>query len=205
MVHGRGSVIAIVDDAVAAAALVAAGEVVERHYVRMALDLTRPPDAVRLPEGFIVTPAGAEHLAAYGRVVAAAYAGDHVDHQPEDDDPVLAAQLVAGYLAGDDPGPWIAAASVHAIAPDGSVGAVLITSEYSPDGDAQPWITDLAVDPRWAGRGVGAALIGASVARLTERGDHALGLAVTVGNPARRLYERMGFSVTHEVWRFAAG
>lgn len=45
------------------------------------------------------------------------------------------------------------------------------------------------------GRGVGAALLAALVARARAAGLERLTVAVTVGNPARRLYERAGFTV----------
>lgn len=193
----------LVDDPVAARARLAAGDVLQRHYVRMVLDLTRPLAHAPVPPGFTVAAAGAEHLADYGRVVSAAYGAGHIDHEPADDDPASAAQVIAGYLAGDEPGPWIAAASCHAVGPDGEIAGVLVVSAYTPGGgELRPWITDLTVDPRWAGRGVGAALVTAAAARLIERGDASVGLAVTVGNPARRLYERIGFRRAHEVWRF---
>jgi ribosomal protein S18 acetylase RimI-like enzyme len=195
--------IELVDDPVAARARLAAGDVLQRHFLRMVLDLTRPLAHAPVPPGFTVAAAGAEHLADYGRVVSAAYVVDHIDHEPADDDPASAAQVIAGYFAGDEPGPWIAAASCHAVGSDGGIAGLVVMSAYTPGGgEPRPWITDLTVDPRWAGRGLGAALVMTAAARLVERGYASLGLAVTVGNPARGLYERLGFRRAHEVWRF---
>lgn len=194
----------ILDDPVGARARLDAGEVLERHSVRMVLDLTQPLAVIAVPSGISIAPAVHEHVASYGRVVCAAYRGDHVDHQPEDDDPVAAAQLMAGYMAGEDPGPWIASASLHAVSGDGVIGGVVVVSDAAPDAGPRPWITDIAVDPGWTGRGVGAALLSTAAARLVDRGDASVWLAVTVGNPARRLYERLGFTTAHEVWRFSA-
>ena len=51
------------------------------------------------------------------------------------------------------------------------------------------------VAPEWRNRGVGTALIVRSGNRLAARGATEWTLAVTVGNPAQRLYERLGFRV----------
>jgi GNAT superfamily N-acetyltransferase len=51
----------------------------------------------------------------------------------------------------------------------------------------------IAVVPSRRGRGIGAELLEALVARAREHGHGALTLAVDAGNPAIRLYERFGF------------
>ena len=51
------------------------------------------------------------------------------------------------------------------------------------------------VSPEWRSRGVGTALVIRSGNRLNAKGATEWTLAVTVGNPAQRLYERMGFRV----------
>lgn len=58
-------------------------------------------------------------------------------------------------------------------------------------------IVDIAVLPGWQGRGVGSRLIGA----LLEEGDASarqVSIHVEMYNPARRLYERLGFEVAGE-------
>ena len=50
----------------------------------------------------------------------------------------------------------------------------------------------ISVVPDWRGRGVGTRLIEALLVRARGR-YRAISLSVTVGNPAMRLYERMGF------------
>ena len=47
--------------------------------------------------------------------------------------------------------------------------------------------------PAWQRQGVGSALIARSARALLARGSEHWTLAVTQGNPARRLYARMGF------------
>ena len=51
------------------------------------------------------------------------------------------------------------------------------------------------VSPEWRNRGVGTALVTRSGNRLSATGATEWTLAVTVGNPAQRLYERLGFRV----------
>ena len=53
--------------------------------------------------------------------------------------------------------------------------------------------------PDDAARGVGAALLVEVAREVLEGGGRYLGLAVTHANPARRLYERMGWSGM-EMW-----
>jgi ribosomal protein S18 acetylase RimI-like enzyme len=50
--------------------------------------------------------------------------------------------------------------------------------------------------PDAAPAGTGAALIGAAITSLHHGGERSLGLIVTDGNPARGVYERLGFAVT---------
>ena len=51
----------------------------------------------------------------------------------------------------------------------------------------------VCVLPGYRGAGLGAELVGAAVAEARRRGLPALSLSVEEGNPARRLYERLGF------------
>jgi ribosomal protein S18 acetylase RimI-like enzyme len=57
----------------------------------------------------------------------------------------------------------------------------------------------IAVDPSWRGRGVGSSLLDALVAQARADGHTALSLSVEVDNPARRLYERAGFTRVGQV------
>lgn len=183
----------------------------ERHFFRMVLDLTTGPFAgPPLPAGSVLEPMSSESLRAYGRIVARAYAGDHVDHQPADDDPVQAAEVIRGALRGDSIGPWLADASAHIRCDDGTIVAAIVISEREPDGDADrgvtpdpsgPWINDVFVDPAAAGQRLGAGLVVHAANRLLADGRSHLRLAVTAGNPARTVYERLGFRVEEEVRR----
>ncbi len=57
----------------------------------------------------------------------------------------------------------------------------------------------MGVVPAWRGRGVGGALLDALVDAARDAGSVALSLSVEPDNPARRLYERLGFHRVGEV------
>ena len=78
------------------------------------------------------------------------------------------------------------ASSLHALAEDAR-GEVLGTARLLPDGH----IGRMAVRRCWRGRGVGAALLGALVARARARGDTRIALSAQVS--AIGFYERFGF------------
>jgi ribosomal protein S18 acetylase RimI-like enzyme len=53
-------------------------------------------------------------------------------------------------------------------------------------------IVDIAFLPQWCNRGIGGALIAAVQAQARQRGDK-VSIHVERENPARRLYQRLGF------------
>lgn len=176
----------------------------ERHFDVMGLDLTGVPfESPILATGSVIEPMTIDAVADYGRISARAYAGDHVDHEPSDDDPALAAQVIARSLRGDELGPWLGYASAHIRSNVRSIAAAIVISDRARtvDGPGGPWITDVFVDPTFTGQGFGSALITHAAIQLTRHGHTRLGLAVTHGNPAINLYERLGFHVEREVRR----
>jgi GNAT superfamily N-acetyltransferase len=66
--------------------------------------------------------------------------------------------------------------------------------------EGSPWVTDLCVDPAAQGQGLGRALLAHAVTHLAADGHTTLGLAVTRGSPARRLYEDAGFVARFAAW-----
>lgn len=72
------------------------------------------------------------------------------------------------------------------------VGAVAV--EWRDD---LVFLSDIQIAPEWRGRGLGTAIVGAVLAEAWERGLP-VALQVLRGNPARRLYERLGFRVVAE-------
>ena len=69
-----------------------------------------------------------------------------------------------------------------------------IDAERRSDG----WfLNNIEIRPDWQGRGIGSRLVGDLVARAHREG-HRVALEVLKVNPARRLYERLGFVVIGE-------
>ena len=165
----------------------------------MRLDLAGEVPGEELAERVELAPMTATELAAYVDVAVGKYAADRE-------------------RAGESPDVALAAAesSFASMLPDGteSAGQHLFTARH--DGEAcgllwlgsrwpdQGWIYDVELDPRFRGRGLGAAVL-AGAARHTRGAGHGwLGLNVFGHNEhARRLYERLGYAVEEEYLRRA--
>lgn len=72
------------------------------------------------------------------------------------------------------------------------------------------WLVDIALLAAWRGRGVGTLLLRAIQAAARAAPAECLRLTVDMQNPARRLYERLGFTIEQEcipalamIWRTA--
>lgn len=81
--------------------------------------------------------------------------------------------------------------SVHVLWRDGDVAGRLMLGEA----DGMLRVLDILIAPEWRGRGIGGALLAA----LLAQAGCEVALNVAKGNPARRLYERLGFRVTQDV------
>ncbi len=193
----------ILDDPARAAALIAAGGRLDRHSVIMVLDPADAPPSTPLVAGFSIGSMDAAHVSEYGEVISRAYPPEHTDHEPGDADPAVVAVSLERYLRGDEIGPWIGEASLHVTDPsDRIVGLILVNETGASEAfEAGPFVTDLCVDPAAGGNGIGRALIVESANRLAAAARPNMTLVVTVGNPARRVYERLGFRVSGESWR----
>jgi GNAT superfamily N-acetyltransferase len=162
-------------------ALMLAGGLARRHLHVMSHDLAVRP-RWRDPPGYRLTDVdrpAADLAGAY----RAAFPPGHVDYRAEP-------RKLDALLAGSEFGP-LQRGSGLAIAGDGTVaGAILLgTMNGEPPLDG-PWVIELFRDP--VHRGVGRALCERALA-LAPAGT--LGLMVTEGNPARGLYEDLGFRV----------
>lgn len=192
-----------VTDPAAAAALIASGGRLERHSVLMELDLARASPAPLVVGGFSIAPVDPDRVAEYADVVGRAYPPEHLDHEASDSDAEAAALAILEVMRGETMGPWIAGASLHvADHHDRVVGQILVNETTARDASAaRPFVTDICVDPAAAGHGLGSALLARSAGELADLGWSTLTLVVTVGNPAQRVYERLGFRVSSESWR----
>ena len=63
--------------------------------------------------------------------------------------------------------------------------------------EAAVFVRNICIDPQWQRLGIGGAVMRLIIDGAASRGD-AVTLGVAKGNPARRLYERLGFRITHE-------
>lgn len=168
--------------------LIAAGGKPLRHAHLMSHDLSERP-ALPDPPGYRLTDVdrpAADLMDAF----IAAYPPGHPDHRAETYERALAA--IDGYVTGSEFGP-LRRGSGLAVAPDGAVaGAILIGTLPGDPPLNGPWIIEVFRHPAHAG--IGRALIERALAIADAP---ALGLMVTEGNPARRLYARLGFRLAH--------
>jgi GNAT superfamily N-acetyltransferase len=168
--------------------LVAAGGTPYRHghvYSHNLQDVPRTwsePPGIRLTD--IDRPA-ADLLPAR----RAAYPADHPDYAklPKDDEADL-----DGCIRGERFGPLLRGSGLAVAAHGAVVGGIILGTIPGDPPRNGPWVMDLFRDPRY--RGVGRALLQRALALATV---DALGLIVTEGNPARRLYESFGFELVN--------
>ena len=75
------------------------------------------------------------------------------------------------------------------------VGSVLVGDMTREPEQSIFWILDISAAPEWRGKGLGKALLAASLNAAKGSGFSSIGLAVTIGNePAHNLYRSYGFS-----------
>ncbi|MFC1959866.1 GNAT family N-acetyltransferase [Chloroflexota bacterium] len=86
-------------------------------------------------------------------------------------------------------GPFIAAASLVVLDAGGNVAGYLAAVDMG----MLPFISEVAVHPDHRRRGLGRLLVEHSMAALREQRFPLVGLVVTGGNPALKLYEKLGF------------
>jgi ribosomal protein S18 acetylase RimI-like enzyme len=161
-----------------------------RSATELRHDLTGVPEEVVLPPGWTLAPPGWDDDLAEG--LAAAYGPDHPDGAWT---PAATAEVRAMVDRGT-PVPPLAGATARVVDPSGrSAGHVLCAGPVPWTADRCGWVLNLAVAPRAQGRGLGRALLGYALRGTAAAGLPTLGLAVTDGNAARRLYDAAGFRV----------
>ncbi|MEU4117317.1 GNAT family N-acetyltransferase [Kitasatospora sp. NPDC028055] len=119
----------------------------------------------------------------------AAFDPAHVDHFPGDDARALA-ERIGPLLAGKAIGPVLPSSLLAVDAEDRVVGAAVLT-----DRDGLPWVAEVFRHPQRGYRGLGADLLRRAVADAAGRGLADVHLVVSEGNPARRVYESLGFEL----------
>jgi len=175
-------------------ALVDRGARPTRHVHVHSRDLTaNPAGAPRspLPPGITIGPLDrpASELAP---LYESAYPPGHVDWTytgpPRDYEHDL-----AGILDGPLAGPRLPIGRLALDARHRPAGVLIVTRLEGEPPFGGPWVAELFRRPGDDVRGAGRALLESGLHAATQEGYPALGLAVTDGNPAQRLYQELGF------------
>ena len=82
---------------------------------------------------------------------------------------------------------------VFDVVADGTEVGHLWIGPRAPDDDEHWWVWDIEIDEAWRGRGVGRAAMELAEREARNRGCVEIGLSVIADNPARRLYESLGY------------
>jgi GNAT superfamily N-acetyltransferase len=200
-------------NAAEAADLVAAGAVLQRHAHDMQLELHAsqvPADWLHpvLPPTLRLTPVDRSAVD-IARASLGPYAAGHVD-AAQGGTLVEATATYDSLLTGHTAGSVMHSLSCLAIdvSTDAVAAAVIVTSlpaaSWWPGG---PWVVDLFVVPRLQRAGLGRQLLQLVIARCVSEGYERIGLSVTEGIRAERLYRAVGFERIRSVFVFegAAG
>jgi ribosomal protein S18 acetylase RimI-like enzyme len=183
-----------------AAALLAAGSQRLRHAHLMTHHLSTlpslPPTTLALePLDAAGVLRNAERL---GQIAFAAYPMGHPDHSHD-----TAAQAIGEIAAigrGDLLGPVLAQSQL-ACHQGAIVGACLVVDREGQAPDSGPWVIELFRDPASTVRGVGEALMSATLTAARETGLPLVSLVVSDENPsAIRPYEQLGFVDVEQSW-----
>lgn len=189
-------------DSAEAAELLASGGRLRRLADDMVVDLARvrrqPRHAV--PSGLQL--GSVDHDAvSLAHAAAAATAPDHVDFQIWWG--VDRARYWQQLLDGEGPcGAVLPDPSRLVRGTDGAIAAAVLVTDMPPIAwwEGGPWIPEIFVVAKFQGRGVGGLLLEHALGACARAGDKRLGLTVSQGNPARRLYERFGFLPFRSTW-----
>ncbi|MFE9492615.1 GNAT family N-acetyltransferase [Streptomyces sp. NPDC006641] len=120
----------------------------------------------------------------------AAFPADHPDHHSGSDEEALN-KLLAPMLAGSVLGPVLPCSTLTVDETDRVVAGAIIT-----DRDGLPWIADVFRRPEARYAGLGANLLRRALSAAAADGLADMSLVVSDANPARRVYEKLGFELT---------
>lgn len=123
-------------------------------------------------------------------LIRGAYPPGHPDEEVGTDEDIK--RDVGSVLGGEWLGPLLGFSRVVV---DGGRPVAMVIVNRAP-GDAPIgglWLSEICRAPDATYSGLGTELLRSVISECREAGETALSLAVTDGNPARRLYERLGF------------
>ena len=189
-----GSAVVIGDPVLRDLLLGRGGEQV-RHVLTMKRDVAPVPAPSPVP-GLLLREwrDGDDELLAPALI--GAYHAEHPD--PTTPDLAHATGTLQG-MAEDPQNPRLRATTVAEVAGH-PVGAALVLRSEHVTGWKGPWVMNVFRAPDPGVPGVGRAMLVRALEVLHEDGESHLGLAVTATNPARRVYERLGFTYDFEGW-----
>ncbi len=132
------------------------------------------------------------------RVLHEAYRGEPGNElHPEASSLLEAATFVCSAMSGGY-GRVFPGYALHATV-DGEIAGIVLGCEEPP---GIGFVLHLAVLPKYRGRGLGMQLLRDLAGTYRDRGIQRMDLGVTLANPARRLYERLGFRMARPVSAF---
>lgn len=165
-----------------------------RYGFQMHRDLAEPIADRRLPAGIELRPVRPEHHRQIWDADVEAFR-DHFEPRERDE-----TDFVAAFTAPN------VETDLWRVAWDGNEVVGSVMNQIDPDENAKAgldigWLEHVSVRRAWRGRGVGSALIVASLHALRERGMTVASLGVDGENltGALRLYEQLGFR-RHKTW-----
>ncbi len=184
------------DDALASA-LVERGAFPTRHFSLMTVDVA--PQDGQSPDSFPTDAYDIRPLTVESEVpreviglVRSAYPPGHPDEELGSDDDIVRdiREALDGHRLG-------ALMQMSALAFDGDrlVGLIMVNRVPGVSPTGGPWVTDLCRDPDRRYAGLGRALLIRALGHCQAAGESSVSLAVTEGNPARRLYVSLGFKL----------
>ena len=180
-----------------AAALVERGALPVRHFSLMSLALTEvdvPDTEGALTTSYDIRPLtpGSEVPREVVGLVRAAYPAGHPDEELGSDEDIV--RDVQHALDGARLGPLMDQSAL-VYDDDRLVALVLVNRVPGGPPTGGPWVTDICRDPDARYAGLGRDLLLRVLRSCRRAGESAVSLAVTEGNPARRLYASLGFSL----------
>jgi GNAT superfamily N-acetyltransferase len=175
--------------------LLAHGAKQVRHVLTMKRDVADASTAPEVP-GLVLRSWQDDDAELLAPALLAAYDAQHPD--PTTPDLAVAAQSLAR-TAADPANPRLRATTVAELGGRPTGAALVLLSEHVT-GWKGPWVMNVFRAPDPGAPGVGLAMLVRALDVLREDGETSLGLAVTATNPARRVYERLGFTYDFEGW-----
>lgn len=180
-----------------ASALVERGALPVRHFSLMSIplaDIDGRTTSGGLTARYDVRPLTPESQvpAEVVGLVRAAYPAGHPDEELGGDDDIV--RDIQHALDGVRLGTLMDQSALVYDA-DRLVALVLVNRVPGGPPTGGPWVTDICRDPDPRYAGLGRDLLLQVLTACSRAGESAVSLAVTEGNPARRLYESLGFAV----------